>query len=153
MLRNLQSQVVKGMDTAAYVSLVRFQAFPFVPEEAKRRPIRYLFEMDVQHPAFQRVVTPMIINNKFAEFCRFLGLARRRRWMHIPRETRDYELVEALYWAQAEEALATRLLRTLLQFQHITFPIIWRAGTNLLLGSRSAEETESAICLLDAFAF
>ena len=133
-----------------YICLVRFQAFPFIPDELKRRPIRYLFEMDVEHPAFQRVVTPLIMNNQFTRFCRFLSAAKHHNWMRLPREAKDVELLEALFWDESQETLANRILRTL-HLPQIN-PIIWKSVMNLLLRATNAEEKESALCVLDAFA-
>lgn len=91
------------------------------------------------------------MNNQFTNFCRFLSAAKYRKWMQTPRNI-DVELIETLFWDESQEALANRILRTLLDFQHQFNPLIWKATMNLLLGARNAEEKEASLCLLDAFA-
>jgi hypothetical protein len=140
------------MNVADYACLIRFQAFPFIANEDKRRPIRYLFEMDVQHPAFQRVVTPLIMNNQFTQFCRFLSAAKHHNWMRYPRDARDLEIAEALFWDEPIEPLANRILKTLLHFPHHSAPLIWRSSLNLLLRASNIEEKEASLVLMDAFA-
>jgi hypothetical protein len=139
------------MDVAAYACLVRFQAFPFIPDDLKRRPIRYLFEMDVQHPAFQKIIVPFFTNNQFTAFCRFLTMVKKRNWMRFPRCDRDYDVIEALFWEETTEPLAKRILATLLTFPHHTHDLIWKSAMNLLLQATCAEEKEAALCLLEAF--
>ncbi len=141
------------MDHAAILCLVRFQAFPFIPEDLKRRPLRYLFEMDVQHPIFQRIAPPLVTNNQFTAFCRFLGKARHARHAGLrhPSDGRDYELIETLFWEEADAALAARLVRALLRFPHRSSPLLWNSAINLLLRATTAADKEAALVLLEAF--
>lgn len=132
---------------------VRFQAFPFIEDALKHRPIRYILEMDVGHEGFQKVIKPLLELNQFAKFCKFLSNVRHKKWIHVPLHAeQDAELVEAIFWLEPDESMAKRVLQVLLTFPTHLHPVVWRSGMNLLLQAKTAEDTVAALALLEAFA-
>ncbi len=122
------------MNTWDLACIVRFQAFPFIEDSLKRRPIRYILEMDVQHAGFQAMIKPSLETNQFVRFTKQLAHVRHKRWIHVPVHIeQDMPLIEELFWEEHDEALAKRILQVLLTFPTHRHPTIWRSGTNLLL--------------------
>ena len=139
------------MYTWEFLTYFRFEAFPFVPEEEKRRPIRQLLEMDVHHPVFQTTLKPYVDQNRFADFCKGLRELRKRKWMLMPFVMLDKELFETLFWNESDPRLACRIAAVFLQFPTISFPKEWTMGTNLLLRSSCEEDTQCALLFLESY--
>jgi hypothetical protein len=132
--------------------LVRFQAFPFTEDVLKRRPIRYILEMDVGNPEFQKTIKPCLELNQFTRFCKLLSHIRHNKWVHMPLHVeQDAELVEVLFWNETDEALAKRILATLLRFPTHLHPTVWQSGMNLLLGANSREDKVCVLTMMAAF--
>lgn len=133
--------------------IVRFQAFPFVEDALKRRPIRYILEMDVGHEGFQKQIKPALQFNHFTRFCKFLSHVRYKKWIYVPLPPdKDLELIETLYWEETDESLAKRILQVLFTFPTHLHPVVWCSGTNLLLRAKTAEDKVATLTLLEAFA-
>jgi hypothetical protein len=140
------------MNTWDLACIVRFQAFPFIEDSLKRRPIRQILEIDVGNEKFQELLKPCIEMNQFARLCNLLSQLRHKRYIRVPFPPQfDIELVETLFWEESEESLAKRILTTLLRFPTHLHPLVWQSGTNLLLRTKSAEEKECALVMMEAF--
>lgn len=140
------------MNARDLACIVRFQAFPFIEDALKHRPIRYILEMDVGHEGFQNAIKPLLELNQFVRFCKLLSHVRHKKWIHMPMPAdKDMELVETLFWAEADETLAKRIVHALLTFPTHLHPPIWRSGTNLLISATATEDKMAALALLEAF--
>lgn len=140
------------MNTWDLACIVRFHTFPFVEDSLKHRPIRQIFEMDVENSTFQETIKPFLEMNQFAKFCKVLSQIRHKRYIHIPLPAElDIEIVEELFWEESNEALAKRILATLLRFPTHLHPSVWNCGTNLLSRSKTIEEKECALTMMEAF--
>ena len=132
--------------------IVRFQAFPFIEDALKHRPVRQVLEMDVGHPKFQELIKPCLELNQFTRLCKLLSKIRHNRWIHPPFPADlDFEIVEALFWEESDETLAKRILATLLRFPTHLHASVWLSGVNLLLRANSREDKECALTMLEAF--
>ena len=132
--------------------IVRFQAFPFIEDSLKRRPVRYILEMDVGNPKFQQLIVPFLRLNQFTRFQKLLSRIRHNKWIHAPLAAEfDIEMVDTLFWEESNEALAKRILAALLRFPTHLHPSVWRSGTNLLLRAATMEEKECALAMMEAF--
>lgn len=133
--------------------IVRFQAFPFIEDHLKKRPIRQLLELDVGNTKFQEQIKPLLESNQFTQLCKTIALLHHRRWIYVPlpRNT-DLETIETLFWEESDEILAKRILETLLHFPTHRRPILWTSGTNMLLRTKTTEDKECALFMLEAFA-
>lgn len=139
------------MHTSEFLAFFRFEAFPFIPDAEKRRPIRQLLEMDVHHPVFQTVLKPYVDQNRFVDFCKGLRELRKRKWLLTPILMLDKELFETLFWNESDPLLASRIAAAFLQFPTLSFPKEWAIGTNLLLRSTGEEDTECALIFLESY--
>jgi hypothetical protein len=146
-------QVIKyGMNVAEFIACMRFNAFPFIPECEKRRPIRILMQTDVQHPSFQYIMYPLVKYNQFAKFCKALYCIHRKKSLHRPLDTRvDIELIETLFWEETTPQTAKKILQILLQFPHTRYESVWSLSTNLLLSSSTTEEKECTLAYMEAY--
>ena len=133
------------------ITFLRFEAFPFIPDAEKRRPIRQLLEMDVQHPVFQTTIKPLVNMNQWVGFCKALRDLRKHKWIGTPRFQFDTELFEALFWSQSSPFLACKMAEVLLQFPTLSFPKEWEIGTNLLLRSTSTNEVECVLQFMETY--
>lgn len=140
------------MGVAEFITWFRFEAFPFLPESEKRRPIRQLMEIDVEHPHFQHILRPFLMRNQFVGFCKMLNRIFYEKHLFCPLDIQaDKELIEELFWEESSPPLAQKLLAVLLRFPLRRYEIPWRIGTNLLLRSRTTEEKECTLAYMEAY--
>ncbi len=141
-----------GSPSVEFACTIRFQAFPFIEDHLKRKPIRQILEMDVGNAKFQELIKPLLETNQFVRFCKTVSHIHHKRWIHVPLPAEvDLELALTLFWEEPNEVLAGRILRTLLRFPTRTHPSIWTSGLNLLLRSSTVEDKECALFMLEAF--
>jgi hypothetical protein len=131
------------------ICFVRFEAFPFIADELKHRPIRQLLELDTNHTALQNLIKPCLELNQFSRFCKILSNIRHKKWISKP-ATVDLELLEALFWNETDRGRAERIV-ALARFPTRDHEAVWTGGTNMLLSARTEEEKECALFYLEVF--
>ncbi len=131
------------MSVGDVVAFLRFQAFPFIPDGLKHRMIRQLFEMQVDHPALQMAMKPLLEANQFTRFAKTISHFSQKRYFHIPRHV-DLELVEQFFWEETNEVLAARCVNAFLHFPEADRSI-WNTATNLWSSARNQEDKEIAL--------
>lgn len=132
------------------VCFVRFEAFPFIENELKRKPIRQLLELDTNHPEFQKLIKPCLEFNQFVRFCKIVSHVRHSKKIRLA-TTVDLELLETLFWNETDPTRAGRIV-ALARFPTTCHRAVWVSGTNMLLSARTEEEKDCALFYLEVFA-
>ncbi len=131
------------MRVGEFVAFLRFEAFPFIPDMLKHRMIRQLFEMQVDHPALQMAMKPLLEANQFTRFCKTIAHFSKKRYFYVPRNI-DLDLVEQFFWEESNAVLAARCVNAFLNFPE-TDRSIWNTATNLWNSARNHEDKEIAL--------
>lgn len=140
---------MQGMQGAQLACQVRFQAFPFVPDEQKRSTIRKLFEMDVGHPAFQKAIEPLLQWNQFVRFAKTIHMFHKsKEFRKLLHPSLDLELVESFFWEETDETMACFLLIGFLGVSPKVHISMWTAAANLWLSARIDEDKKIVLLLL-----
>lgn len=129
--------------------IVRFQVFPFVPDEEKRPTIRRLFEMDVGHSAFQKAIEPLLQWGQFVRFAKTIALFYKSKEFYIPlHPAMDIEIVEQMFWEETDEQIARALLTGFLGVSWRVHTSMLTAAVNLWLAARTIDDKQPILYML-----
>lgn len=139
------------------MTAMRFEVFQHIPDALKMQLSQTLLRLNYTHPDVQILLNQAFLQNRVTTFRTF---TRRRGHFRRLCHTIDYETILAIFWAEPEQALATRLLEVLIKYacymEEVLFVTTefcgpWAIAVNLLASSRSAEEKEAVLVFLTAY--
>ena len=135
------------------ITFIRFQAFPFTPDELKLQVCKRITTINIYRPEFHKIIDGMLGRNAFCEFDRFIR--RYRRWNpgYLNPQQKDLETLMEIFWAEPNEGIARRLMRAFMIFPIVSDELrtIWNVAINILYSKTCHDDTVAALTLLESY--
>lgn len=132
------------------MSDIRFQCFPYVPEEVKADMFLKLLRVPIHNPPVAQTIAAAIQNNQWAQLKRFMRALKKHKMLRALDHRKDYEMIKGLYFSEDDEKFATDLLIALHSFtiESADDQILWNSVTNLLFSATCRQDKVAALFLL-----
>jgi hypothetical protein len=139
--------------TIQYALLYKYQAFPFVPEEQKRRWFSKFVRLPFHQEQMREIVDSHIQLNKFQDLVKFMRSLNSVIYAPL-HSNKDYDMIWYLVWEEPTPDLTGALLQILLVFrpERSAFHTrVWSSGLNLLFSGTCRQDKQAALTLLHIF--
>ena len=135
------------------ITFIKFQAFPFTPDELKERVCKLITGINIYRPEFHNVIDGMFARNAFFEFDRFIRRYRRYNPGYFNTHQKDLEILMGIFWAEPNEDVARRLMRAFMIFPLLSDELrtVWDVAINVLYSKSSHDDTVAALTLLESY--
>jgi hypothetical protein len=135
------------------IQFIKFQAFPFTPDELKQHVCKRIANINIYRPEFHLAIESMIARNAFCEFERFIRHYKRWNPGYFNAYLKDIDILMHIFWNEPNESIAYRLMRVFMIFPMETDELrtIWNVAINILYSKTSHDDTVAALTLLESY--